>query len=610
MTVRTLCDIFRHSVLEHDRPRAAGLASDPARPPTWVPSSQIASCVEHLFHFWVSCGVRPGDRALLWLRNRPEWAMADFSLLAAGAIDVPIYLTLAASDVRTILENCRPRLAVVDDADLEARLLEAAGGDLRPEVVVRFEEPGCQGERTIPWREALVAGERSGGTEGRRNFEAALTRARPDDVATLIYTSGTTGTPKGVALTHSNLVSNVLSCLKIIDLGADDVALSFLPLCHVYERMLDYCYWLRRAGVVYVGDPRTAGDFLPCVRPTALGAVPRFYEKVIERIEARRRGLGPLPRRLFDWALRTGHEWNSWREQTGAVPPGLRLRHRLAGLLVYRRIHRALGGNLRLLISGGAALAKEVADTLWALDLRVLQGYGLSETSPVITLNPPGRNRNGTAGPPIPGTQVRIADDGEILVRGPGVMKEYFRSPEATRETMVEGWLATGDVGALDADGYLTVTDRKKELLVTSGGKNIAPSPIETRLERNPIIAQTMLIGNDRKFLSALIVPDFNALREEAKALGVTAHDRESLIEHPRILQLYQDRIDQLLAGWARFKQVRRFTLLANEWTPESGEVTPTLKIRRRVLLERYREQIELMYKETAGDPAATRHEA
>jgi len=247
---------------------------------------------------------------------------------------------------------------------------------------------------------------------------------------------------------------------------------------------------------------------------------------------------------------------------------------------------------------------------LWALDLRVLQGYGLSETSPVITLNPPGKNRNGTVGPPIPGTQVRVADDGEILVRGPGVMKEYFRNPEATRQVMVGGWFATGDIGELDAEGYLTVTDRKKELLVTSGGKNIAPSPIEARLERDPLIAQTMLIGNDRKFLSALIVPDFIALREEAKALGVTVQDPESLIEHPRILQLYQERVRQLLDAWARFKQVRRFTLLAHEWTPESGEVTPTLKIRRRVLLERYREQIELMYKEPAPDPATVKREA
>ncbi|MEE9218497.1 MAG: long-chain fatty acid--CoA ligase [Acidobacteriota bacterium] len=603
MTVRTLCELFRHGVLEDARPQAASLAPANGEPSNWISSQQVAERVENLFHFWRSIRLERRDRVLIWMPNRPEWALSDFSLLASGAVDVPLYLTLAGSDVRAILENCRPRFAVLGSSALRQRLLEAAGADLRPEAVITL-DGGDTGSGVIAWPEALRTGERLRRQQGPTAFLERLSSTRPEDVATLIYTSGTTGTPKGVALTHANLLSNVLACLRVIRLGPEDVALSFLPLCHVYERMLDYCYWLRRARIVYAEDPRRAGNLLAFVRPTALGAVPRFYEKLLERILERRHRLRPAQKRFFDWALRVGREHNGLRETGRALPLELRLQHTLARWLVYRRIHRALGGRLRLLISGGAPLAKQVSETLWALGIPVLQGYGLTETSPVVTLNPPDGNRSGTVGPPIPGTDVRIAEDGEVFVRGPGVMKEYYRNPEATRQALTNGWFATGDVGQLDADGYLRITDRKKELLVTSGGKNVAPAPLEQLLESDPLIAQAMLIGSGRRFLSALLVPDFEMLERQARRRGIDWSERRQLIEHPFTRRLYKERLGQLLRGRAPYEQVRRFTLLEREWTPESGELTPTLKLRRRVIKEGYREQIELMYRKPAATAA------
>ena len=602
MTLRTLCELFRGGVVERPRPRAAVLAATDGTLAPALDSARVAADVERLYHFWQSLGARRGERALLWLPNRPEWAMADFSLQAAGLPDVPLYLTLGPADVRQVLESARPRFAVVGDESILRRLKEAAGDDLRPGTIVSL-GPAPTGPGTTSWSQALEAGERRRRERGPEEFLQALAAARPEDVATILYTSGTTGAPKGVPLTHSNVVSNVLSCLEIIDVGPRDVALSFLPLCHIYGRMLDYCYWHRGACLVYVADPRAAGDVLTSAAPSCLGAVPRFFEKMLQRIHARARTLGPARRRLFAWAVEVGTEWVQRLNARRPVPPGLRLRRGLAHLLVYRKIRRALGGRLRLLISGGAPLPRETADALWALDLRVLQGYGLTETSPVVALNPPGRNKNGTVGPPIPGTEVRIAEDGEILVRGPGVVRGYYNDPEATRRSFTDGWFATGDVGRLDSEGFLVITDRKKELIATAGGKKVAPAPIERRLESDPLIAHVALIGDRRPFVSALVVPDFAALEQAARQLGVVAQDRAALVARAEVRRLYEQRIRALMTERSAFEQLRRFALVCEEWTPETGEITATLKVRRRVVEERYGDLIARMYAapESAG---------
>jgi len=604
MTVRTLCDLFRDSVLDSRRAGAAALARNDGSIALELSTPEIAWAVERLYHFWLQAGARRGERALLWLPNRPEWAVADFSLLAAGLPGVPLYLTLGPGEVRQILASCRPRFAVVGDESILDRLLEAAGADLRPETIVVLGDasPGTAG--VVSWEQALRSGEERRRRSGTQEFLGALSAARPDEPATIIYTSGTTGAPKGVVLSHANILSNVLACLQIIEVSGRDVALSFLPLCHIYERMLDYCYWLRRARLVYLPDPRAAGDALARVAPTALGAVPRFYEKLVLRVQTRVRELSPARRAIFAWGLAAGRERLECRRAGRPASIGLRLRLALARLLVYRSVSRALGGRLRLLISGGAPLARETADTLWALDVHVLQGYGLTETSPVVTLNPPDRNRNGTVGPPVPGTEVRIAADGEVLVRGPGVLQGYYNDPEATRAAFVDGWFATGDMGQVDADGYLVITGRKKELIATAGGKKVAPALLEKQLEGDPLIAQVALIGDRRPFLSALVVPEFQILEREARERGIAFANRPALLAHPAVQRLFEERIAARLADRSSYEQVRRFTLMEREWTPESGEVTPTLKVRRRVVEERYRERIESMYAQPVGPGA------
>jgi long-chain acyl-CoA synthetase len=598
MSVRTLCEIYRRGVLEQPRAQAASVAS-PGRPLHGeLSAAEVARAVERLYHFWIRMGARRGERCLLWMANRPEWAIADFSLLAAGLPSVPLYLTLGREEVRAVLENCRPRFAVVGSAEL-ARRLEEAGDGLQPQTVVSLDAtPGA-----VSWSEALERGEERRRSAGGAEFPGALAAASPGDTATLIYTSGTTGTPKGVPLSHGNITSNVLACLQVIDLGPGDVALSFLPLCHTYERLLDYCYWYVGARRVYVPDPRTVADVLAIAAPSALGAVPRFYEKLLERILERGRAAGGWRRRLLEWGMKAGLERLALERGGAQIPAGARLRHLAARLLVQRRVRAALGGRLRLMISGGAPLAAETGETLEALGLKIIQGYGLTETSPVLTLNPPGRNRHGTVGPPLPGTEIRIGADGEVLARGPGVFAGYYNAPEETREIFVDGWFATGDQGHLEADGYLVISGRKKEIIVTAGGKKIAPAFIEKRLESDPLISQAALIGDNRQFLSALVVPDFAALERELRGRGLPGGDRQALVRRPEVCALYEQRVAALLADRASFEQVRRVALVAEEWTPESGLLTPTLKVRRNRVLERYRDRIDALY---AAPPAAS----
>jgi long-chain acyl-CoA synthetase len=598
MSARTLCDVYRRGVLEQARDRAVSLVS-PAGPPRGAMSAaEVALAVERLYHFWRRTGARRGDRCLLWMENRPEWAIADFSLLAVGLPSVPLYLTLGREEVRAVLEHCRPRFAVCGSAELARRLTEAEDR-LRPETTVSLEPaPGA-----VSWGEALERGE-----EGRRSaaggeLTGALAAAAPGEIATLIYTSGTTGAPKGVPLSHWNITSNVLACLQVIDLGPRDVALSFLPLCHTYERLLDYCYWYVGARIVYVPDPRTVADALPLAAPTVLGAVPRFYEKLLDRVLERGRAGGGWRRRLFERGMQAGLERRALERRGAPVPPGTRLRDLTAGLLVRRRVRSALGGRLRLMISGGAPLAAETGEALEALGLKIIQGYGLTETSPVLTLNPPGRNRHGTVGPPLPGTKIRIADDGEVLAHGPGVFAGYYNAPEATRGAFVDGWFATGDLGYFEANGYLVISGRKKEIIVTAGGKKIAPAFIEKRLENDPLISQAAVIGDQRQFLSALVVPDFAALELELRRRGLPGGERGDLVRRPEVRALFEQRVAALLADRASYEQVRRVALVAEEWTPDSGLLTPTLKVRRRALMERYRDLIDDLY---AAPPAAS----
>jgi long-chain acyl-CoA synthetase len=594
MTPQTVCQIFYRSVdhfrkAEHLKYRA---------PEGWkgISSEELRVAVEETSMGLRELGVGAGDRVAILSENRPEWAFADLATLCAGAVDVPIYPTLTPHHVGYILANSGARVAFVSSPSLAARI--GAVRDQAPalEHVVRFDPDPAPGTTTL---EEL----RSRGRAALADRPDAV-RRRADavgsgDLATLIYTSGTTGDPKGVMLTHGNLTSNVLAAEKAIPiLGTDDVALSFLPLCHSFERTAGHNFMLHSgATIAYAQSVDKVPENMLEVRPTVMCSVPRLYEKMFARVNEKVRADPPLRQRIFRWALAVGARGFAHRVSGTSPGPLLRVQLALADGLVFSKIKERTGGRLRIFVSGGAPLGREIAEFFGAAGLLICEGYGLTETSPVITCNRPDRIRPGTVGLPLDGVEVKIAQDGEILTRGPHVMKGYFNNPEATAEAIdEEGWFHTGDVGHLDPDGFLVITDRKKDIIVTSGGKNIAPQPIENRLKTNPFFAEVVMIGDKRNFPSALVVPNFEALEAWAKKTGLQAASREELVARPEVKQHVLGLMAELLSDIAQYEKIKKVTVLPKEFTQESGELTPTLKVKRRVIADRYRDQIERMY--------------
>jgi long-chain acyl-CoA synthetase len=499
---------------------------------------------------------------------------------------VPIYSTLLPEGAAYVVRDSGAKIVVVEgDGRLEGLL---ARRDEMP-AVERFVAYGCRQRAGVEELEAAIAA--GAGVDGA-DFERWLDRARPDDLATLIYTSGTTGDPKGVMLTHGNLCSNVATCREILPMRREWTALSFLPLAHSLERTVDYVYFASGVAIAYAESVQTVAQNLLEVRPQVFASVPRVYEKVRAKVLENVEAAGGLKKRLFDWALATG---------TRALPrrlafeePGFAVR--LADRLVFAKIRARLGGRFEYAISGGAPLGKDLAEFFWAAGIPLLEGYGLTETSPVIAVNTPQAVRLGTVGKPIPGVEVRIAADGEILARGPNIMRGYFGNPQATAEVLdAEGWFKTGDIGELDADGFLSITDRKKELIVNAYGKNIAPAPIENHLKAGRWIAQAVVIGDRRPFLVALLVPNFEALAPWLAERGI-AGEPGDWIEDERVRDLFRSEVERVNARLQRYEQVRAFELLPRELTLEAGEMTPTMKVKRRVIHQRYREALDRLY--------------
>jgi len=542
-------------------------------------------------------GVRPGDRVAILSENRLEWTLSDLALLALGAVDVPIHATQAPAQVAHILHDSGARLLLLSTGEQWQRVREAISRVESVEKIIAFE--AIADDRLLPFSQLFERGRQWAAHEP--DLYDRLRRAvRATDLATLLYTSGTTGEPKGVMLTHGNITSNVMAAMRVLDYSEQDVVLSILPLSHSFERMAFYCYLHSGMSIYYAEAFDKVAENLREVRPTVLVGVPRLFEKMRERILAASLELPALRRRLLLWGLQTGERsQRAWRT-VGTVSPWLRWQHQAAERLVLSRIRHQLGlDRIRSLISGGAALAPDVAYFFLGLGLEILQGYGLTETSPVVTVNPPGANKIGTVGRPIPGVEVKIADDGEILVRGPNVMLGYYNRPEETAAAFTEdGWLRTGDVGFLDADGYLVITDRKKDLIKTSGGKYVAPQALENRLAASPLIAQAVVVGEGRKFPAALIVPNFGALRRYAEERGIPFREERELCAHPAIQRLYEEEVERLMADVSPYERVRKIALLERELTIAQEELTPTLKVRRRVIAEKYRDVIERLYAE------------
>ncbi len=544
-----------------------------------------------------SLGVRRGDRIAIIAENRPEWVISDQAIVALGAIDVPVYPTMSAKQNEYIFNDASVRIAIVSNQFQLSKVMRIREQVPSLQMIILMNEKGIVSEpATMYFSEVL----RLGATYREQHpnlLEEAIRQVKPEDLLTLIYTSGTTGNPKGVMLSHRNLVTNIISSAQVINFGPDDVLLSFLPLSHTFERMAGYyTAFACGATIAYAESVETVRDNMMEVRPTIVTTVPRLFERIYSRV-VKQIDAGPaLEQKVFSWAIETGKKYVR-AVRRGSVPLSLRMQHAVADKLVFRKLREKTGGRMRFFVSGGAALAREPGEFFEAVGLSIIEGYGLTESSPVLAANRLDNYRFGTVGQAIPGVELRIGEDGEILARGPNIMQGYWRQPEATTQAIdKEGWLHTGDIGLIDEAGFVHITDRKKHLFVSSGGKNIAPQPIENLFLSSKYIEQLMLIGDRRMYLTALIVPDFEALKEYADAHKLPYSTPAELTRLTEINDLIGRTINEIQKDLANYERVRRFTLLDRQFTVEEGELTPTQKVRRAVVETKYAHVIESMY--------------
>ena len=607
MAADTLIGIFLDTVSSHRNPQQ--FMRKTAQRWESIPAERALSDVESLALALRELGVNRGDKVALLAENRYEWPLVDLAVVGLGAVTVPIYPTLTSAQVRFVVENSEARIAVVSSAAQLDKMLEAVAGPSQIQAVVCMDPaPARPGTHAF---DALVERGRALSREQPGAFRDAARAVRADDLATIIYTSGTTGEPKGALLTHGNITSNVWACRQVVELLSTDRCLSFLPLCHIFERMAGL-YAMLSAGVsiAYAESLDAVAANAVEVRPTVLCGVPRFYEKVYARVMEGGRAAHGLRRALFNWGLGAGAKRARAGFERLALTPLDAVQAWLADRLVAAKIRARVGGRLRFCISGGAPLAPKVMEFFFAIGIPVIEGYGLTETSPVICLNRPGREKPGSVGPPIPGVEVRIGEDGEILTRGPHVMRGYYKNEAATRAALREGWFRTGDVGHLDGDGCLFITDRLKDLLVTAGGKKVAPQPLEARLKTSKWVSEAVLLGDRRPCVVALLVPNLASLEAEARARGWTFARPAELLQHPEARKLFQSLIDGINIDLAKFEQIKQFALLERELSLEAGELTPTLKVKRRVIMEKYAPIIERLYASHAGAAADRRPES
>ncbi len=604
MAIHILSDILKEALEKYPRPDCiAGKAHG-----KWVTYSteEVSRKAQTVARALLQLGLKKGDRIALVSNNRPEWNFVDLGAISIGVIVVPLYANSIAKDYEYVINHA------------ECRLVFSAGGDIYQKLKSIL--PNC------PSVEKVYTFDPEEGVEQFDQFLALgeanpidltpYTQAiKPEDWATFLYTSGTTGLPKGVILTHHNIVSNVLTVrsLNLIprSTGAERLrALSFLPLNHSFERMVFYTYLAMDIGVYYAESLDAIAANLREVRPHVFTSVPRLLEKVYERIMATGQTLTGLKRKLFFWAMDLVKDYEP--EKANSYPLTYKLQLAVARKLIFSKWREALGGNVGVIVTGAAALPKHLGRIFWGAGIPIMEGYGLTETSPVIAVNTFDAFRVGTVGRPIPGVQVRIEPlegypegEGEITVKGPNVMVGYYKNTEATAEVLKEGWFYTGDIGRLDKDGFLAITDRKKEIFKTAGGKYIAPQPIENKLKSSLYIEQAMVFGEYRKFPAALLVPNFANLEKWARENGIDVTSREALVHHPDVIALIQQEVDKVNEEFSQYERVKKFILLTKEWTIEGGELTPTLKLKRRILLERYKDAIEALYVEAEKNPTS-----
>jgi len=559
----------------------------------WVPisSSEIYRNVVGVSRAFQSWGIRKGDRIAILSENRPEWTTTDFAALALGAVTVPVYATQTAEQTAYILNDSGSRIIVVSTKNQFDKILSIQSRTSIEHIVLM---DAVETAHAVQWQSLALRGP----NQPDNDFDARARAVVPDDLATIIYTSGTTGTPKGVMLTHLNMASNISCSMDAFGFGMkEEVSVSFLPLSHVTARHVDFALLYRGVTLAYCPDLAQLAQTLAEVQPNIFIAVPRVYEKIRQQVIAKTSS--PPANAIYRWALAVGREHRA--EIVAGMTPTARS-WKIANRLVFSKVRAGMGGKAEEFVSGGAPLGKELAEWYADIGIPIHEGYGLTETSPVIAVNTPSANKLGTVGRPLPNVEVKIADDGEVLARGTSIFKGYWNRPDDTKNAFADGWFKTGDIGQVDRDGFLSITDRKKDLIKTSGGKFIAPQPLENSLKLNPLIGTAVVFGDRKKFPAVLISPHFPALEDWAKANQIEFASRETLVAHPKVVALYEGIIEDLNQNLARFEKLKRVLVVAEEFSAADGTMTHTFKVRRRGIEERYRKIIDEMYAKAEAD--------
>jgi long-chain acyl-CoA synthetase len=591
--VTTLSSLFLNTCRTHIKP---GLLYEKIEG-RFVPIStaEFESRVRRLSLGLRALGLRPGDKVILLSENRPDWIVTDFAVLCAGGVTVPLYTSLTPEQIKYLINDSGAGIIVCSSRNLWLKV-EAVRGDLpRLEHAVMIDEEPPEG--LLMLSEVMGFGATAAGADPSA-FERAAAAVRPGDLASIIYTSGTTGRPKGVMLSHGNFISNIKSLDTVVPFTDTDLVLSFLPLSHVLERTATFLSLYNGASIAYAESVESVAENLVEVRPTIMVSVPRLFEKIYQKIMDQVLAGSALKKWLFFWALKIGKDAAARTIAGERVPKRLAFRRGLARRLVFSKISAKTGGRIKFFVCGGAPISPDIVEFFYAMGLIILPGYGLTETSPVLSGNTLDDYRFGTVGKPIPGVEIRIAADGEILARGENVMLGYYKSEAETAEAMSGGWFHTADIGHLDSDGFLIITDRKKDLLVTSGGKNVAPQPIENLLQMNLYIRSAVILGDRRKFVSALIVPDFEKLEAYTRAHGIPFVDRPDLCRRPEVASFLLAEVQRATPHLASYERVKKIVVLDRDFEIDAGEVTPTLKIRRGIIEEKYRDLIDALYRD------------
>jgi long-chain acyl-CoA synthetase len=593
---KTLVELLKQAVKAQPKKEVLRFKQDKRW--TGITGEELFERVRHVALGLYGLGVRKWDRVAVLAESGPLWTISDYAILSTGAVNVPIYPTQPVHQVEYILQESQPKLMFISNTKQLKRVAEAL--KKFPDLRLILFQGDAERENLMPYEAVESAGAKLR-AEKPGLFDAISTDIQGKDLASIIYTSGTTGEPKGALLTHTNIVSNALTSGKLFDLKNDDLMLSFLPLSHIFERMVLYLCLYYGVQINYAGGIETVAGDIKEVHPTLMTTVPRLLEKIFARMQKTASDAGGLKKKTFDWAMEIAKGSAPYLAEHKSLPLTLSVKRKIADRLVFKKLREALGGRMGRLISGGAALPPDIAQIFIGAGILVLQGYGLTETAPVIAVNTMKENRIGSVGPPIPDVEVKLAEDGEILVRGDLVFQGYFNKPDETAAVFTEGaenerWFKTGDIGKFDKDGFLYITDRKKDLIKTSSGKYVAPQMIEGLFAQSEYIEQSIVLGDKRKYVSALIVPEFERLRDWAKEQGIDTKDKERLVEDKRVVDLVKQEVNRLTKSLADYEKVKRIALLAKEFTIDGGELTATLKVRRRFVEDKYKHLIESLY--------------